>query len=154
MQRVMTDVMDYGTDMMWLSSISIGIPDSNPLQGAGAICSTFPKLQLREGEGFPDGVCLWDIEGDPDQRDHQDDQSTRLSSGQHAHLWRPRPPDGDRHAGEAKKERPLQPLTALDHSQLFNPNVIKRSGELGMIWSLNPGMFAGAQERGGRGDLR
>ncbi len=145
MQRVMTDVMDYGNDMMWLSSISIGIPDSNPLQGAGAICSTFPKLQLRPGEGFPDGVCLWDIEGDPTKE-------TILAINRMGYRV------GNTHTyGDlglqmaidtleiAKKERALQPLTALDHSQLFNPNVIKRSGELGMIWSLNPGMFAGAR---------
>ena len=145
MQRVMTDVMNYGTDMMWLSSISIGIPDSNPLQGAGAICSTFPKLQLREGEGFPDGVCLWDIEGDPTKETIKTINRLGYRVG-NTHTY------GDLGLQmaidtleEAKKERPLQPLTALDHSQLFNPSVIKRSGQLGMIWSLNPGMFAGAR---------
>jgi predicted amidohydrolase YtcJ len=145
MQRVMTDIMDYGNDMMWLSSISIGIPDSNPLQGAGAICSTFPKLQLRPGEGFPDGVCLWDIEGDPTKE-------TILAINRLGYRV------GNTHTyGDlglqmaidtlevAKKERPIYELTALDHSQLFNPTVIKKSGELGMIWSLNPGMFAGAR---------
>lgn len=143
MQRVMTDVMNYGTDMMWLSSISIGIPDSNPLQGAGAICSTFPKLQLRPGEGFPDGVCLWDIEGDPTKETIKTINRLGYRVG-NTHTY------GDLGLQmaidtleEAKKERPLQPLTALDHSQLFNPSVIKRSGQLGMIWSLNPGMFAG-----------
>ena len=145
MQRVMTDVMGYGNDMMWLSSISIGIPDSNPLQGAGAICSTFPKLQLRPGEGFPDGVCLWDIEGDPTKATIKTINRLGYRVG-NTHTY------GDLGLQmaidtleEAKKERPLQPLTALDHSQLFNPTVIKKSGELGMIWSLSPGMFAGAR---------
>ena len=145
MQRVMTDIMGYGNDMMWLSSISIGIPDSNPLQGAGAICSTFPKLQLRPGEGFPDGVCLWDIEGDPTKDTIKSINRLGYRVG-NTHTY------GDLGLQmaidtleEAKKERPLYQLTALDHSQLFNPNVIKRSGELGMIWSLNPGMFAGAR---------
>ena len=145
MQRVMTDVMGYGNDMMWLSSISIGIPDSNPLQGAGAICSTFPKLQLRPGEGFPDGVCLWDIDGDPTKETIKAINRLGYRVG-NTHTY------GDLGLqmaldtlNEARKERPLHPLTALDHSQLFNPNVIKRSGELGMIWSLNPGMFAGAR---------
>ena len=145
MQRVMTDIMGYGNDMMWLSSISIGIPDSNPLQGAGAICSTFPKLQLRPGEGFPDGVCLWDIDGDPTKETMKSINRLGYRVG-NTHTY------GDLGLQmaidtleEAKKERPLYPLTALDHSQLFNPNVIKRSGEMGMIWSLNPGMFAGAR---------
>jgi predicted amidohydrolase YtcJ len=145
MQRVMTDIMGYGNDMMWLSSISIGIPDSNPLQGAGAICSTFPKLQLRPGEGFPDGVCLWDIEGDPTKETILAVNRLGYRVG-NTHTY------GDLGLQmaidtleKARKERPLQPLTALDHSQLFNPTVIKRSGELGMIWSLSPGMFAGAR---------
>jgi predicted amidohydrolase YtcJ len=145
MQRVMTDVMGHGTDMIWLSSISIGIPDSNPLQGAGAICSTFPKLQLRPGEGFPDGVCLWDIEGDPTKDTIRAINRLGYRVG-NTHTY------GDLGLQmaidtleEAKKERDIYPLTALDHSQLFNPAVIKRSGELGMIWSLSPGMFAGAR---------
>ena len=143
MQRVMTDIMGYGNDMMWLSSISIGIPDSNPLQGAGAICSTFPKLQLRPGEGFPEGVCLWNIAGDPTKETIKSINRLGYRVG-NTHTY------GDLGLQmaidtleEAKKERPLQALTALDHSQLFNPNVIKKSGELGMIWSLSPGMFAG-----------
>ena len=143
MQRVMTDIMGYGNDMMWLSSISIGIPDSNPLQGAGAICSTFPKLQLREGEGFPEGVCLWNIAGDPTKETIMSINRLGYRVG-NTHTY------GDLGLQmaidtleKAKKERPLHSLTALDHSQLFNPNVIKRSGELGMIWSLSPGMFAG-----------
>lgn len=145
MQRVMTDVMGHGTDMIWLSSISIGIPDSNPLQGAGAICSSFPKQQLRPGEGFPDGVCLWDIEGDPTKDTIRAINRLGYRVG-NTHTY------GDLGLQmaidtleQAREERPLHPLTALDHSQLFNPTVIKRSGELGMIWSLSPGMFAGAR---------
>lgn len=145
MQRVMTDIMGYGNDMMWLSSISIGIPDSNPLQGAGAICSTFPKLQLRPGEGFPDGVCLWDIEGDPTKETILAINRLGYRVG-NTHTY------GDLGLQmaldtleKANTERPIQKLTALDHSQLFNPAVIQKSGELGMIWSLNPGMFAGAR---------
>jgi predicted amidohydrolase YtcJ len=145
MQRVMTDIMGHGTDMIWLSSISIGIPDSNPLQGAGAICSTFPKQQLRPGEGFPEGVCLWDIEGDPTK-------DTIRAINRHGYRVGNTHTYGDLGLQmamdtleQAREERPLHPLTALDHSQLFNPAVIKRSGELGMIWSLSPGMFAGAR---------
>ncbi len=143
MNRVMTDVMGYGTDRIWLNSISIGIPDSNPLQGAGSICSTFPKLELRPDEHFTEGLCLWEIPGDPTRQTILEINRRGYRVG-NTHTY------GDRGLQmavetleQAQQERPLYPLTALDHSQMFNPTVIRKSGELGMIWSMDIGMFSG-----------
>ena len=145
MNRVMTDIMGYGTDRVWLNSISIGIPDSNPLQGAGSICSTFPKLVMRPDDHFPEGLCLWEIPGDPTRQ-------TILEINRRGYRLANTHTYGDlglqmaiETLEEAQKERPLHPLTALDHSQLFNPTVIRKSGELGMIWSLDIGMFSGSR---------
>ena len=143
MNRVMTDIMGYGTDRVWLNSISIGIPDSNPLTGSGSICSTFPKLQLRPDEHFTKGLCLWEIPGDPTRQ-------TILEINRRGYRVANTHTYGDlglqmaiETLEKANQERPLHPLTALDHSQMFNPTVIRKSGELGMIWSLDIGMFSG-----------
>ncbi len=143
MRRVMTEPLGYGTDMVWLNSISIALPDSNPTGGAGSVCSIFPKLQLRPNEAFPEGLCLWNIPGDPTRETIL--QLNRLGYRvANIHTF------GDlglqmfiEALEEANRERPIQRLTGGDHSQMFNPTVIEKSGQLGMIWSMTPGFSGG-----------
>ena len=142
MKRMMTDITGYGTDKIWLNSISIGIPDIAPTRG-GEVCSQWQKIRTLPGDNFPGGYCLMDTPGDPTI------ETIRLI---HQYGYR----IGNTHTygdlgnqriiealEQAHRERPIAQYTALDHSQLFNPTVIRKSGELGMIWSLSPTMFAG-----------
>lgn len=146
MRRVMTDIMGYGTDMVWLNSISIGIPDVAPTRG-GEVCSQYPKIRMMPGDNFPQGHCLWDEPGDP----------TRATIGlingygyrvANTHTY------GDlglqmavETLEEADRERPIHRYTALDHSQLFNPTVIEKSGRLKMIWSVSASQLMGERSQ-------
>jgi predicted amidohydrolase YtcJ len=142
MRRAMTDIMAYGNDMIWLNSISIGIPDVAPNRG-GEVCSQYMKIRKVEGDNFPEGHCLWDEPGDPTR-------DTIRSINRYGYRVANTHTYGDLGTQmaievleEASRERPVYRYSALDHSQLFNPTVIEKSGELKMIWSLSPSMFSG-----------
>jgi len=128
----------FGTEKIWLSGISVGIPDGQP---GSYVCSSFPRLRnIREGDGFPESLCQWDLEGDNTR------ETVRLLSQMgyrvsNVHSY-----------GDGGMERALETFEevgaggrrfALDHSQLFNPRVIQKGGELGVYFSFSPAMFSG-----------
>jgi predicted amidohydrolase YtcJ len=144
LRRMMESPQWYGTDMIWLSGISIAIPDVAPNRG-GMVCSSFPKLRIIDGDVYPDdGMCFWDMPDDPTRTTVRvlNRYGYRVS-GVHSY--------GDLGVEmaadtflEAFKESPNTggPF-AMDHSQLFNPNLIRKAKEAGMIFSMGPGMFSG-----------
>ncbi len=143
MRRIMTDVIGYGTDKIWLNSISVALPDSNPDGGAGSVCSTFPKLKMLPSDHFPEGLCLWEIPGDPTRDTILQLNRLGYRVG-NIHTY------GDlglqmliETLEKANQEQPIYRYTAADHSQLFNPTVIEKSGQLGMIWSMSASQYAG-----------
>ena len=142
MKRVMTDIMAYGTDMVWLNSISVGIPDVAPTRG-GEVCSTFPKIGMLPSDNFPEGHCLWDEPGDPTRETIRmvNEYGYRIAN---IHTY------GDKGLQMAvetleqlNQEKPIHRYSGLDHSQLFNPTVIEKGGQLKMIWSVSASQFMG-----------
>ncbi len=138
MRRSMEVPLGFGSDKIWLSGISVQLPDGNP--GTSDVCTTYPKIRQREGDNFPEGKCYWDLPGSNVREVIRilAEEGYRVSN---VHTF------GDKgleiavdvfeEVGAAGRR------FALDHSQLFNPRVIAKSGELGMYWSLSTGHFAG-----------
>jgi predicted amidohydrolase YtcJ len=128
----------FGNDKIWLSGISIGIPDGQP---GSYVCSSFPRLRnLRTSDAYPDSLCQWDIPGD-NTRDTVRAIGKLGYRVSNVHSY-----------GDGGLERALQTFEeigaggkrfALDHSQLFNPRVIEKGGKLKIYFSLSPAMFAG-----------
>jgi predicted amidohydrolase YtcJ len=128
----------FGNDKIWLSGISIGIPDGQP---GSYLCSSFERLKdIHKEDAYPKSLCQWDIPGDNTR------ETVRVLSKlgyrvSNVHSY-----------GDGGLERALETFEqvgatgrrfALDHSQLFNPRVIEKGGKLKMYFSLSPAMFAG-----------
>ena len=134
----------YGTDMVWLSGISVAIPDVAPNRG-GMLCSSWDKQTILEGDMYPEGMCFWEMEGDPTKETVMTlNRYGYRTSGIHTYG------DGGLEIAidtfmEAAREKPLSAPFGLDHSQMFNPNVIRKAAEIGMIFSIGPGMFSGSR---------
>ncbi len=138
LRRSMEVPLGFGSDKIWLAGISVELPDGNP--GTSDVCTTYPKVRQRVGDSFPEGKCYWDL---PESNTREvirilAEEGYRVSN---VHSF------GDKGLEIAvdifEKVGAAGRRFALDHSQLFNPRVIAKSGELGMYWSLSTGHFAG-----------
>lgn len=155
MRRVMTEPQGYGSDRVWLNSISLALPDSSPQpasgdtpgveQIAGPVCTTYPKIVTDTWDHWPEGdMCLWDIPGDPSRENllHANRLGYRISN------WHTQGDLGLQMIidtlEKANRERPLQRYTGADHTVLLNPSVIERAGKLGMVWNTSSGLGAEA----------
>lgn len=131
MKRNLGVVLGYGSDMLWMNAITVAPPDGSPPDGD--ICSTYPKRELFAGDVFPEGRCRWDEPGDMTR------ETIRLLMKYgfrvaNIHTYGDKGLEAavdlfERYGGAGKR-------FALDHSALFNPNVLKKSGQLGMYWSV------------------
>jgi predicted amidohydrolase YtcJ len=133
MKRGVAALPGFGNDRVWLASITVGIPDIAIRDGGWPICSSFPKKTPLPDDIYKDGLCLWDEPGDTTAATVQ--QLARLGFRvANIHTY------GDK--GLEKAVDLFEQLGvkgrrfALDHSVMFNPNVIRKSGQLGMYWSV------------------
>ncbi len=131
MKRNIGVVLGYGSDMLWMNAITVAPPDGSPPDGD--ICSSYPKRDRFPGDVFPEGRCRWDEAGDMTR------ETIRLLMKlgfrvANIHTY------GDRGLEVAvdlfEKYGGAGKRFALDHTALFNPNVMKKSGQLGMYWSV------------------
>ena len=151
------NLQGHGTDRMWMIGISVGIPDGNgpgygrdglasPASGESS-CVSVPKREILPNDYFPDGVCFWELPGTPgaDSVVVANRYGYRVTGvhtfGDKAFLMML---DAYEQAGQ---ESSIQG-NALDHGIMVSPEVIKRSAEQGMIWSLQPPLFYGSYTMG------
>ena len=149
------NLQGHGTDWMWLIGISMGIPDGNGPPGdpsasggaswSGSTCTTIPKkTQIKDDLHFPEGLCFWDLPGDPGA-------DTVVVANRYGYRIAGTHTFGDkgflmvldayRQAGE---ESPVVGKRfALDHGTLVSPEVIRAAAEQDVIWSLQPPQFYG-----------
>ncbi len=151
------NLQGHGTDRMWMIGISVGIPDGNgpgygrdglasPASGESS-CVSVPKREILPNDYFPDGVCFWELPGTPgaDSVVVANRYGYRVTGvhtfGDKAFLMML---DAYEQAGQ---ESSIQG-NALDHGIMVSPEVIKRSAEQGVIWSLQPPLFYGSYTMG------
>ena len=138
------NLQGHGTDRMWMIGISIGIPDGNGPGGApglwsGSTCTTPDKRIVLADDYYPDGLCFWDLPGDPgaDSVLVANRYGYRISG---VHTF------GDQGFmklldayEEADQERSIQGQRfGLDHGLMVSPEVVEKSVQLGVTWSLQP----------------
>ncbi len=151
------NLQGHGTDRMWMIGISVGIPDGNgpgygrdglglPTSGESS-CVSVPKREILPNDYFPEGICFWELPGTPgaDSVIVANRYGYRVTGvhtfGDQAFLMML---DAYEQAGQ---ESAIQG-NALDHGMMVSPEVIKRSAEQGVIWSLQPPLFYGRYSMG------
>ena len=136
--------MGHGTDRLWLIGISVGIPDGNGPGAGGDSCTTLKKREILPNDLFPDGMCYWEQPDDPSME-------TVLAAIRHGYRITGTHTFGDKGFlmlldafEQANQENPtLGRGSGLDHGMMVSPEVVKKSAELGVIWSLQPQLFSG-----------
>ncbi|MDA2935259.1 amidohydrolase family protein, partial [Acidobacteria bacterium AH-259-D05] len=134
----------HGSDMLWMSGVSVGPPDGAPNQ-AGTICSSYMRRVKPESDFF-DQVCRWDNLGAQDREivAKLNRLGFRISNiHSYGDLGLEKAVDVFEQVSDERSI--LGRRFALDHSQMFNPGLIEKSGRLQMYWSLSPSMLAGAR---------
>jgi predicted amidohydrolase YtcJ len=134
------DLQGHGTPWMWMIGITVGIPDGTG--PAGRVCTSMEKREMLPGDLWPDSTCHWELPGFPgaDTVRAVNRYGYRVSGvhtfGDKAYLMML-----DAFAEASQETSILGRRFALDHGQMITPEVIKRSAELGIIWSLQPPQY-------------
>lgn len=139
------NLQGHGTDRLWMIGITIGIPDGTgpgASSGGGRVCVSMPKREVLPLDFWPDGMCHWDQPGDPgaDTVMIANRYGYRVSGvhtfGDKAYLMML-----DAYA-QADQENPIVGRRfALDHGSMVPPEVIQKSAQLGVTWSIQVPMF-------------
>jgi len=136
------NLQGHGTDWMWMIGISVGKPDGDGPGSRGNICATIPKRVMLPGDIYPEGLCEWDMPGEPgaDAVLVTNRYGYRVSG---VHTF------GDKGFlmmldafEQANQENSILGRSfGLDHGMMVSPEIIERSAQLGVTWSLQPPMF-------------
>ena len=138
------NLQGHGTGWMWMIGISIGIPDGNGPGGApglwsGSTCTTPSKRIVLADDYYPEGLCFWDLPDDPGAE-------SVLIANRYGYRITGVHTFGDQGFmklldafEEADQERSIEGKQfALDHGLMVSPEVVAKSAQLGITWSLQP----------------
>lgn len=143
----------HGTDRMWLIGVSISNPDGNgpappgpggeyTMARGSSDCASVPKREILPNDVFPEGACMWDWPEDPGY------ESSIIANrygyrvvGVHNFGDRASLMNLDAYAEANQESSILKRKFALDHGMMVSPDVIQRSKELGVMWSLQPPIY-------------
>ncbi len=139
----------HGTEMMWMIGISAGIPDGTgpgTSPGAGTDCVTLEKREILPNDYWGEGMCFWDIEGDPgaDALIVANRYGYRISGvhtfGDQAYL---RMLDA---FDKADQENPIAGRSfVLDHANMVSPEVVEKAAQMDIIWTVQLlGLYRGS----------
>jgi predicted amidohydrolase YtcJ len=135
-------IQGHGTDRMWLIGISIGNPDGDPpgSQGGGGTCTTIPKRVMLPNDLYPDGNCFWDdVPGDTSREAPAIvNRFNYRVAGVHNLGDRASLEHLDAYEKADREKSIAGKRFALDHGMMVSPDVIKRTAELDVVWSLQP----------------
>ena len=136
------NLQGHGTEWMWMIGISVGKPDGDGPGSRGNICATIPKRVMLPGDIYPEGLCEWDMPGEPgaDAVLVTNRYGYRVSG---VHTF------GDKGFlmmldafDQANQEDSILGRSfGLDHGMMVSPEIIEKSAQLGVTWSLQPPMF-------------
>ncbi len=136
------NLQGHGTEWMWMIGISIGKPDGDGPGSRGNVCATPPKKVMLPGDIYPEGLCEWDLPGEPgaDAVLVVNRYGYRVSG---VHTF------GDKGFlmmldafDQANQEKSILGRSfGLDHGMMVSPEIIEKSARLGVTWSLQPPMF-------------
>ena len=138
------NLQGHGTDRMWMIGISIGIPDGNGPGGApglwsGSTCTTPDKRIVLADDYYPDGLCFWDLPGDPgaDSVLVANRYGYRIS-GVHTFGDQGFMKLLDAYEKADQEHSIASQRFGLDHGLMVSPEVVEKSAQLGVTWSLQP----------------
>ena len=134
----------HGTERLWLIGISVGIPDGNGPGSGGDSCTTLEKREILPNDVFPDGMCYWDQPDDPSRE-------TVLTANRYGYRIVGTHTLGDKaflmmldaYEQANQENSVLDKRFALEHGMMVSPEVVEKSAQLGVIWSLQPPMLYG-----------
>jgi predicted amidohydrolase YtcJ len=143
------NLQGHGTDRMWMIGISGGIPDGTgpgTSPGAGTDCVTLEKREILPNDYWEEGMCFWDIPGDPgaDAMIVANRYGYRTSGvhtfGDQAYL---RVLDAYE---QADKENPIAGRRfVLDHANMVSPEVVEKAAEMDITWTVQLlGLYRGS----------
>ena len=136
------NLQGHGTERLWLIGISIGKPDGNGPGSRGNVCATPPKRVMLEGDIYPEGLCEWDLPGEPgaDAVLVANRYGYRVSGvhtfGDKGYLMML-----DAFNQADQEDSILGRSFGLDHGMMVSPEIIEQSAKLDITWSLQPPMF-------------
>jgi predicted amidohydrolase YtcJ len=132
LKRNVGTVIGHGSDMLWMNAITVAPPDGSP--GTWDICTSYPKRNPVEGDFFPKGDCRWDRPGDMTR----DTVRQLVREGFRIANIHTYGDEGNLKAIELFKELGVDRADrfGLDHTAMFNADLIKKAGELGIYWSV------------------
>jgi len=135
-------IQGHGTDRMWLIGISIGNPDGDPpgSPGGGGTCTTIPKLVMLPNDLYPEGNCFWDdVPGDTSREAPAIvNRFNYRVAGVHNLGDRASLVHLDAYEKADQEDSIAGKRFALDHGMMVSPDVIKRTAELDVVWSIQP----------------
>ncbi len=143
------NLQGHGTDRMWMIGISGGIPDGTgpgTSPGAGTDCVTLEKREILPNDYWGEGMCFWDIPGDPgaDALIVANRYGYRISGvhtfGDQAYLRMLEAFE------QADKENPIAGRRfVLDHANMVSPEVVEKAAELDITWTVQLlGLYRGS----------
>jgi hypothetical protein len=136
------NLQGHGTEWMWMIGISVGKPDGDGPGSRGNVCATVPKRVMLPGDIYPEGLCEWDMPGEPgaDAVLVTNRYGYRVS-GVHTFGDKGFLMMLDAFDQANQEESILGRSFGLDHGMMVSPEIIEKSAQLGITWSLQPPMF-------------
>ena len=136
------NLQGHGTEWLWMIGISIGKPDGDGPGSRGNVCATPPKQVMLPGDIYPEGLCEWDMPGEPgaDAVVLTNRYGYRVSGvhtfGDKGYLMML-----DAFDQANQEDSILGRSFGLDHGMMVSPEILEQSARLGVTWSLQPPMF-------------
>ncbi len=136
------NLQGHGTEWLWMIGISIGKPDGDGPGSRGNVCATPPKKVMLPGDIYPEGLCEWDMPGEPgaDAVLVTNRYGYRVSGvhtfGDKGYLMML-----DAYDQANQEDSILGRSFGLDHGMMISPEIVQQSANLDVTWSLQPPMF-------------
>jgi len=129
------NLQGHGTEWMWMIGMTVGIPDGTG--PAGRVCTSMKKKEMLPGDLWEESTCHWELPGFPGPE-------TILAINRYGYRVTGVHTFGDKAYlmmldafAQANQEKSIVGRRfALDHGMMISPEVIEKSAQLGVIWSL------------------
>ena len=125
----------HGTEWMWMIGMTVGIPDGTG--PAGRVCTSMKKKEMLPGDLWEESTCHWELPGFTGAESILDlNRYGYRVTGVHAFGDKAFLMMLDAYAQANQEKSLVGRRFALDHGMMISPEVIEKSAQLGVIWSL------------------